>query len=39
MPEQITYFCLLGLACGLFLGFVASCVYHITNGFFRLSLD
>ena len=38
MADELTYFCILGLATGLFLGFLAACVYHIINGFFRWSL-
>lgn len=35
MADELTYFCILGLACGLGLGFVAACVYHIINAFFH----
>lgn len=35
MDIELSYFCALGIALGLFLGFVAACVYHIINAFFH----
>jgi len=35
MGADVLNFCMYGFAMGVYLGFLAACIYHIINGFFR----
>lgn len=35
MIIDYAYFCVSGFALGILLGFLATCIYHVINAFFR----